>query len=108
MKYPDSMYSNDLLSVLQKPRAIVTILYLYHAKNQGLDMLLEKIGGSKRTGMARINDFYRIGIVTKRTEEYGRKTFYVLSTEGQVIAQKLEDIVSHWVTKKVFPGGRGK
>jgi len=92
--------SDDLLSVLQRPRAIITLLCLYHAKNKGLDMLLQEIGGSKRTGMARINDFYRIGMVAKHTDEHSRKTFYVLSEDGRKIAEKLEDVLGYWRSKR--------
>jgi len=87
---------DELLCVLQRPRAIVALLCLYHAKNKGLDMLLQEIGGSKRTGMARISDFYRIGLVAKHTDEHSRRTFYTLSEDGRQIAQKVEDILAYW------------
>ena len=59
-------------------------------------MLLQEIGGSKRTGMARVSDFCRIGLVAKRTDEHSRKTFYLLSEDGRKIAGKLEEILAYW------------
>jgi DNA-binding HxlR family transcriptional regulator len=92
---------NDLLTFLQKPRAIITLLCLYHAKDEGLDMLLQKIGGSKRTGMTRINELYEMGLVTKHANEHSRKTLYQLSEDGKKIAEKLEDILVYWKERNV-------
>lgn len=98
-KPPDSQRINHLLAFLQRPRAIITLLCLYHARNKGLDKLLQEIGGSKRTGMTRINELHSLGLVSKHTEEHGRKTLYRLSEDGRKIAEKLGDILDHWKNK---------
>jgi DNA-binding MarR family transcriptional regulator len=86
---------DEFIDYLEKSRAIRTLLCLLNAENKGLDELLQNIGGSKSTGMARISELVKLGLVTKKaspTEK--RKMFYALEKKGREIAEELQKLIS--------------
>jgi DNA-binding MarR family transcriptional regulator len=86
--------SNELLVYLGKSRGVQTLLCLYKAENKGLDEVLREIGGSKSTGMERISELLKLGLVTKKasiTEK--RKMIYCLEPKGKQIAEHLYSII---------------
>ncbi|MHB8163607.1 MAG: hypothetical protein ACYDDV_04550 [Methanoregula sp.] len=91
-----NIHSTELLNYLQKPRSILTLFCLLYNGNKGLDEVLEKIGGSKRTGMVRINELVKLGLVEKKTSLTDRKIFYQLSEDGQKITQEIEVLLKKW------------
>jgi len=92
-----SASNKKLLDYLQRPRAIVTLLHLLESTKQGLDYTLTQIGGSKRTGMSRINELVEMGLASKQTElAWHRRRIYVLSEDGQKIAVRLRELLNYW------------
>jgi DNA-binding HxlR family transcriptional regulator len=86
--------NKEFLEYLESSRAILTLLCLTDAENKGLDQLLQDIGGSKSTGMARLDDLVRLGLVIKKaspTEK--RKMFYCLTEKGKRIACQIQEII---------------
>lgn len=84
----------DLMSYLEKKRAIKTLLCLLNGTDKGLDSLLESIGGSKTTGMSRIIELVEMNLVEKKSHpNESRKMFYTLTEEGKQIAEKLREIL---------------
>ena len=88
--------SNDLMNYLQKPRSILTLFCLLYNSDKGLDEVLEKIGGSKRTGMERINELVKLGLVEKQLSSTDRKIFYQFSEEGREVTQEIEVLMKKW------------
>ncbi|MHA1629635.1 MAG: hypothetical protein ACTSVS_05515 [Candidatus Heimdallarchaeota archaeon] len=92
---------NKLIEYLEKPRAIRTLLCLLNSQNKGLDELLQSIGGSKSTGMARISELIALGLVTKRASETEkRKMLYCLNKTGVKIAKEIQKIIDYYKRKK--------
>jgi DNA-binding MarR family transcriptional regulator len=86
--------SKEFSEYLERSRAIRTLLCLLNAKNKGLDELLSDIGGSKSTGMARIDELIRLGLVLKtasQTEK--RKMLYCLNEKGKGVAEQIQQII---------------
>ena len=81
---------------LERSRSLRTLLCLLDAKNKGLDQLLIEIGGSKSTGMCRLNELVQLGLVTKMaslTEK--RKMFYCLTEKGQNVANQIRQAIDN-------------
>lgn len=79
---------------LEQKRSIKTLLYLYHFGGEGLDSLLEKIGGSKATGMKRISELVELGLVEKTVDvKEKRKMIYRLTNSGLYVAKTLDQII---------------
>ena len=86
--------SEELIDYLEKSRAIRTLLCLLKAENKGLDQILKEIGGSKSTGMARILELVKLGLVTKKASETEkRKMLYRLEKSGRKIAAELQKLM---------------
>jgi len=95
-----SQKSEQLLIYLEKSRAIRTLLCLYRSKSKGLDEILMEIGGSKSTGMARISELVKLGLVTKKASQTEkRKMLYCLELKGQKIAKDLQEILDQFEEK---------
>jgi DNA-binding MarR family transcriptional regulator len=83
-----------IFEYLERSRSLRTLLCLLDAENKGLDQLLTEIGGSKSTGMARIDELVRLGLVTKRAcQTEKRKMFYCLTDKGQIIANQIKKAI---------------
>ena len=83
--------SRELPAVFERARAIRTLLTLLSSADDGLDQLLVRIGGSKRTSMQRIHEFVRLGLVVKTVHpEVARKVIYRLTPDGKRIAEALK------------------
>lgn len=86
--------SKEFFEYLERSRAIRTLLCLLRAGNKGLDELLREIGGSKSTGMARINELVQLGLVIKEASQtQKRKMFYCLTEKGEKIAKQIQKII---------------
>jgi len=86
--------SKEFFEYLEKPRSVRTLLCLLSAENKGLDELLREIGGSKSTGMARIDELVRLGLVSKKASQTEkRKMFYILSDKGKRIAEQIQKTI---------------
>lgn len=94
------MRNEELLDYLEKSRAIRTLICLSKANNKGLDEVLIEIGGSKSTGMARISELLKLGLVTKKASQTEkRKMLYCLEPKGQKIAEDLQRIFTYFQEK---------
>lgn len=70
------------------------MLCLLNAENKGLDDLLREIGGSKSTGMARIDDLVQLGLVLKKASQTEkRKMLYCLNEKGKRTAEHVQKII---------------
>jgi len=70
------------------------LLCLLNAENKGLDDLLREIGGSKSTGMARIDDLVQLGLVLKKASQTEkRKMLYCLNEKGKRTAEHVQKII---------------
>lgn len=86
--------SKGFFEYLEKPRSVRTLLCLLNADNKGLDELLREIGGSKSTGMARIDELIQLGLVEKKASQTEkRKMLYCLNRKGKTIAEQIQKIV---------------
>jgi DNA-binding MarR family transcriptional regulator len=93
--------SEDILNYLEKPRSIRTLLCLAKSENKGLDEILKEIGGSKSTGMARISELMKLGLVTKKASQTERrKMLYYLEDKGIKIAKELQKIIKFYQESK--------
>jgi DNA-binding MarR family transcriptional regulator len=89
-----SSKNKELLEYLEKPRAIRTLLCLYKSENKGLDEVLKIIGGSKSTGMERISELQKMGLVEKKASAtVNRKMLYCLEKRGKRIAEGIQKIL---------------
>lgn len=87
----------DFLNYLEKPRAIRTLLCLLSSENKGLDEILKEIGGSKSTGMARISELIKLGLVVKKASQTERrKMLYCLKEKGIKIAKELQKVINSY------------
>jgi DNA-binding MarR family transcriptional regulator len=85
---------NRFFEYLEKPRAVRTLLCLLDAGNKGLDELLKDIGGSKSTGMARIDELVQLGLVLKKASQTEkRKMLYCLNEKGKRIAEQIQKTI---------------
>ncbi|MEM2506005.1 MAG: hypothetical protein QXF61_03040 [Nitrososphaeria archaeon] len=92
-----SRKKEELLNYLEKPRAIRTLLCLLSLENKGLDEILKEIGGSKSTGMARIYELMKLGLVVKKASQTERrKMLYCLEDKGVKIAKELQKIINSY------------
>jgi len=79
---------------LERPRAVRTLLCLLNAEDKGLDELLREIGGSKSTGMARIDELVRLSLVLKKASQTEkRKMLYCLNERGKRIAEQIQKTI---------------
>jgi DNA-binding MarR family transcriptional regulator len=86
--------NTPVFEYLERSRALRTLLCLLDAENKGLDQLLREIGGSKSTGMARLDELVQLGLVTKRASPtQKRKMFYCLTDKGREVAEPISDIL---------------
>jgi DNA-binding MarR family transcriptional regulator len=86
--------SKDFFEYLEKPRSVRTLLCLLSAENKGLDELLREIGGSKSTGMARIDELVRLGLVLKKASQTEkRKMLYCLNEKGKRLAEQIQKTI---------------
>ena len=70
------------------------MLCLLKAENKGLDELLREIGGSKSTGMARIDELVRLGLVLKKASQTEkRKMLYCLNEKGKRLAEQMQKTI---------------
>ena len=70
------------------------MLCLLNAENKGLDELLREIGGSKSTGMARIDELVRLGLVLKKaSQKEKRKMLYCLNEKGKKLAEQIQKTI---------------
>lgn len=70
------------------------MLCLLNAENKGLDELLREIGGSKSTGMARIDELVRLGLVLKKASQTEkRKMLYCLNEKGKRTAEQIQKTI---------------
>ena len=70
------------------------MLCLLNAENKGLDELLREIGGSKSTGMARIDELVRLGVVLKKASQTEkRKMLYCLNEKGKKLAEQIQKTI---------------
>lgn len=70
------------------------MLCLLSAENKGLDELLREIGGSKSTGMARIDELVRLGLVLKKASQTEkRKMLYCLNEKGKRLAEQIQKTI---------------
>ena len=70
------------------------MLCLLNAENKGLDELLREIGGSKSTGMARIGELVRLGLVLKKaSQKEKRKMLYCLNEKGRKLAEQIQKTI---------------
>lgn len=85
--------SEKFFNYLEKARAVHTLFCLLKSEDKGLDELLREIGGSKSTGMARISDLMKLGLVTKKASQTERrKMYYCLNHRGKKIAEYLQKV----------------
>ena len=81
----------ELPAIFERARAIRTLLTLLDSSDDGLDQLLGRIGGSKRTSMQRIHEFVRLGLVVKTVhQDVPRKVIYRLTPDGKKLAEALK------------------
>jgi DNA-binding MarR family transcriptional regulator len=86
--------SREFFEYLERPRAVRTLLCLLNAENKGLDELLGDIGGSKSTGMARLDELVQLGLVLKKASQTEkRKMFYCLGEKGKRIAEQIRKTI---------------
>lgn len=89
-----TLKTKEIIDYLERTRAVRTLLCLLGGKERGLDEILRQIGGSKSTGMARISELMKLGLVEKKvSQKEKRKMFYHLTTKGKKIAEKLETLL---------------
>lgn len=89
-----TLKTKELIDYLERKRAVRTLLCLLEGKERGLDEILRQIGGSKSTGMARISELMKLGLVEKRaSQKEKRKMFYHLTTKGKKIAEELQTLL---------------
>jgi DNA-binding MarR family transcriptional regulator len=80
----------DFASTFEKGRAIRTLLILSNSTDDGLDKLLTRIGGSKRTAMSRIQELVTLGLVVRTVRpDVARRMIYKLSPEGRRVADQI-------------------
>lgn len=92
-----SRKKEDLLNYLEKPRSIRTLLCLLKSENKGLDEILKEIGGSKSTGMSRISELMKLGLLIKKASQTERrKMLYCLEEKGVKIAKELQKILNSY------------
>jgi DNA-binding HxlR family transcriptional regulator len=83
-----------IFEYLERSRALRTLLCLLDTGDKGLDQLLREIGGSKSTGMSRLDELVQLGLVTKiasPTEK--RKMLYRLTSKGREVAEQLKGVL---------------
>jgi DNA-binding MarR family transcriptional regulator len=86
--------SKEFFEYLEKARSVRTLTCLLNAENKGLDELLRDIGGSKSTGMARIDELIHLGLVLKRASQTEkRKMLYGLNDKGKRIAEQIQKTI---------------
>jgi predicted transcriptional regulator len=80
--------------VLERPRAIRTLVSLYEtAEDAPASEVLESIGGSRTTGLNRLNDFIKLGLVEKQAGD--NRTLYHLTEDGERVTEHLLEAISH-------------
>lgn len=78
---------------LERPRAIRTLLCLYEfPEDTPVSEILDSIGGSRTTGLNRLNEFRELGLVVKRAGD--NSTFYHLTEDGEKVAEHLANAIS--------------
>ena len=80
--------------VLERPRAIRTLVSLYESsEDTSASEVLESIGGSRTTGLNRLNDFIELGLVEKKAGD--NRTLYHLTEDGERVTEHLLEAISH-------------
>lgn len=82
--------NDEALDLLGRPRAIRTLLCLLDsADDTPVSDLLDAIGGSRTTGINRLDEFRDAGLVVKKAGD--NRTMYLLTDDGEAVARDLRE-----------------
>jgi DNA-binding HxlR family transcriptional regulator len=86
------MNREEVCGLLERPRTVRTLILLLEASDKTpVSELLEEVGGSRSTGINRLNELREAGLVVKRPGD--NRTLYELTDDGQTVARHLLDVV---------------
>jgi len=83
------MDREEAAELLERQRSIRTLLALLNAPDERtVSDLLNDVGGSRSTGINRLNELRSAGLVQKRAGN--NRTLYTLTAEGEEVAEQLQ------------------
>lgn len=83
------MDREEAAELLERQRSIRTLLALLNAPDERtVSDLLDDVGGSRSTGINRLDELRSTGLVQKRAGN--NRTLYTLTTEGKEVAEQLQ------------------
>ena len=86
------MERDDACDLIERPRAVRVLLTLLESPDDApVSEILETVGGSKSTGINRLDEFREAGLVTKQAGD--NRTIYSLTHDGEEIAHYLADVI---------------
>ena len=82
------MNRDEACDLIERPRAVRVLIALLKSPDDApVSDILEGVGGSRSTGISRLDEFRDAGLVTKRAGD--NRTIYSLTEDGEEVARHL-------------------
>lgn len=86
------MEDDDVYDLIERPRSVrVLIALLESPEDAPVSEILEGIGGSRSTGINRLDEFRESGLVIKQAGD--NRTIYSLTENGEKVARHLVNVI---------------
>lgn len=87
------MERDEACDLLERPRAVRVLISLLESPDDApVSVILEDVGGSRSTGINRLNELREAGLVTKRAGD--NRTIYSLTPDGEEVARHLVTVIN--------------
>lgn len=87
------MDRDDAFDLIEHSRSVrVLVALLESAENAPVSEILDSVGGSKSTGINRLDELREAGLVTKQAGD--NRTIYSLTEEGEEVARHLVSAIN--------------
>lgn len=86
------MDRDEACDLIERPRAVRVLIALLESPDDApVSAILEGVGGSRSTGINRLDEFRDAGLVTKRAGD--NRTIYSLTEDGEEVARHLVNAI---------------